>query len=78
MRSHLSLLVLLFIVACAPAAEEPVGEASTTEADVEAIQKTLAELETNLQDAYKLIKEDDEADLILGEKAKVKKIKVDG
>ena len=45
MRFHLSLLVLLFIVACAPAAEEPVGEASTTEADVEAIQKTLADFE---------------------------------
>ena len=37
MRSHLSLLLLLFIAACAPAAEEPVEEAATTEADVEAI-----------------------------------------
>ena len=35
MRSHLSLLFLLLIVACAPTAVEPVEEA--TEADVEAI-----------------------------------------
>ena len=37
MRSHLSVLFLLFIVACAPTAVEPVEEADTTEADVEAI-----------------------------------------
>ena len=35
MRLHLTLLFLLFIVACAPTAVEPVEEA--TEADVEAI-----------------------------------------
>ncbi len=39
MRSHLSLLLLLFIAACAPALEELVEEASTTEADVEAINQ---------------------------------------
>ena len=39
MRSHLSLLLLPFIAACAPAAEEPVEEAATTEADVEAINR---------------------------------------
>ena len=38
MRSHLSLALLFsFTIACAPAAQEPAEEASTTEADVEAI-----------------------------------------
>jgi uncharacterized protein (TIGR02246 family) len=37
MRFKLSLFILLSITACAPAAEEAVEEATTTEADVEAI-----------------------------------------
>ncbi len=39
MRLHLSLFVLLSITACAPAAEEAVEEATTTEADLEAISE---------------------------------------
>ena len=39
MRFNLSLFILLSIVACAPAAEEAVEEATTTEADLEAISE---------------------------------------
>jgi len=39
MKFHLSLFILLSIVACAPAAEEAVEEATTTEADLEAISE---------------------------------------
>jgi len=39
MKFHLSLFILLSIVACAPAAEEAVEGATTTEADLEAISE---------------------------------------
>jgi len=39
MRLHLSLFILLSITACAPAAEEAVEEATTTEADLNAISE---------------------------------------
>ncbi len=39
MKFHLSLFILLSIVACAPAAEEAMEEATTTEADLEAISE---------------------------------------
>ncbi|MDA2933709.1 DUF4440 domain-containing protein [Acidobacteria bacterium AH-259-D05] len=46
MKFHLSLFILLSIVACAPATEEVVEEATTTEADERAIQKSVADFET--------------------------------
>ncbi len=39
MKFHLSLFILLSIVACAPAAEEAMEETTTTEADLEAISE---------------------------------------
>ncbi len=39
MRLHLTLLSLLFIASCTPAAEEAVEEATTTEADLNAISE---------------------------------------
>jgi len=46
MRLHLTLLPLLLIAGCTPT--EPVEEAATTEADVEAINKVLGDYESAL------------------------------
>jgi len=43
MKFHLSSFILLSIVACAPAAEEAVEEATTIEADLEAINRASEE-----------------------------------